>query len=124
MTVAPDLPTWRTLGSQPESMTGPRGGELGAQRVGELLGDGDVLGAADAAADADDHLGRGEVDALVRGRDRLDEGRPQAVELGGRRELRRARPAPAPCGSSCRAAELIANTAGSGSRTVACSCPP
>ena len=64
-------------------------------------------------------------DALLAGRrDGLDERGPQVVELGRRRELRALAAAPAPAGSSVSAAELTANTAGRGVRTVAWSCPP
>ena len=76
-----------------------RRAELGTERRGQLLGDLDVLGPADAAADAHDQLGALEVDALVGRRDGLDEARAQVVERGGRRELRAlrlARPRAAP----------------------------
>ena len=87
VTLAPDFPICRTFGSQPESITGRDAPSSAPERVGQLFGDRDVLRAADPTADADDPIGLRQVDALVRGLDRFDERRPQALQLGRRRQL-------------------------------------
>ena len=65
-TVCPELPTWRSIGSQPASQIGPRRGELGVQRIGKLLRERDVLLLLDAAADRHDALGLRQIDRLLR----------------------------------------------------------
>ena len=67
----PGLPDLPRLGDPARIDDRPRRGDLGAQRGGQLLRDLDVLGATDPAADAHDQIGRREVHAFVRRRERL-----------------------------------------------------
>ena len=104
-------------------MTGRDAASSAPSAERQLLGDLDVLGAPDPAADADDQVGLGQVDALVGRLDRSTNVVRRLSSSGGGAQLD-ALAAAGARGSSCRAAELIANTAGSGVRAVACSCPP
>ena len=65
-TVCPELPTWRSMGSQPLSQMGRDAASSAPSAVGQILNEGQILGFLDAAADAHDERRGAEIDRLRR----------------------------------------------------------
>ena len=83
-TVWPELPTWRSIGSQPASQMGREAASSAPSASASLLHDRDVLGFFDAAAYRDDDVGRREIHRALRFAEKFE-------RLGadiGRRKLR------------------------------------
>ena len=96
-TVWPELPTWRSIGSQPASQIGRDAAISAPQRLGELLRERDVRLLLDAAADRDDALGLRQIDRLLRLLERRLGLLADRRRVDGRRSARAPAPARRPC---------------------------
>ena len=95
-TVCPELPTWRSSGSQPASQIGREAASSAPSAFGELLGQRQLVLLADAAADGDDARGLRQVDRLLRLAERRVGLLPDRRGVDGHRDRATPEPATAP----------------------------
>ena len=95
-TVWPELPTWRSIGSQPASQIGRDAASSAPSASASCCASGDVLLPLDAAADRDDALGLRQIDRLLRLLERRLGLLADRRRVDGRRRARAPAPAPRP----------------------------